>query len=248
MADRSWRWYLLGNDLERVQNFIRSKHYQYRHQLPAHTDNPAPTAQEIPKHDTPHADQGSSKRHADKAVPNKVEQGMVRWTRVVGVFTGVLAVVGFVQAWAFIQSERAFVSVASMSYHAPVAPEKIAVFDLQIRNSGRSTANIKHNIYTVSYSIGGTPNYPGETEVSLSPVVPGGFIQFQIKTPTLADDAFNALGGQSQFFIYGRIDYEDDFSIFGLKKSGWCFVFDPKGNPAVSQFNSCNNSKYTYSR
>jgi hypothetical protein len=42
--------------------------------------------------------------------------GAIRfWTAVVGLFTGILAIVGGLQFWAFVQSERAFLSIVSMS-------------------------------------------------------------------------------------------------------------------------------------
>ena len=163
----------------------------------------------------------------------------------VAAFTGLLTFVTGVQVWAFIQSERAFISPASMTFRPPVAPEKIAVFDMKIGNSGNSTANIKHHVYNVAEALPETPAYPDWGDITLSPVVGGGSIQFQIKVGPIPDGAFKFLSGNAPFFIYGRIDYEDEFSVIAYKHSGWCFSFDPKGNPNVSRYaalSACNRS------
>jgi hypothetical protein len=54
-------------------------------------------------------------------------------------FTVVIAVATCVQAWAFMQSERAFVFPASVDFTDPlIFPMPGLVFQLDIKNSGRS--------------------------------------------------------------------------------------------------------------
>ena len=51
------------------------------------------------------------------------DRSMVRWTRAVGIFTFALAVVAALQFWAFVQSERAFLSVVDVSIDGGLLPK-----------------------------------------------------------------------------------------------------------------------------
>ena len=66
---------------------------------------------------------------------------MLNWTRVVGVFTAVLAIVGGIQAWAFIQSERSFLyfQVDGISPF-PIPADKPLSVGIGVINTGRAQA------------------------------------------------------------------------------------------------------------
>jgi hypothetical protein len=68
---------------------------------------------------------------------------MLRWTRVVDFFTAMLVVVGGIQAWAFIQSERATLAIIKFRVDAyPPTPEDPFTVILTIKNGGKSAATI----------------------------------------------------------------------------------------------------------
>ena len=73
-----------------------------------------------------------------------LDRSMVRWTRVVGAFTAFLAIVAGLQFWAFIQSERAFLSVAGLTINGgfPQAGDPSVRVFVQVKNSGRNIASL----------------------------------------------------------------------------------------------------------
>lgn len=135
---------------------------------------------------------GSTFRHPDR---------VARFTFLVSVFTGCLFFAALVQGWAFIQSERAFVSPSAMNFTPPTQSDQSALFNVKIVNSGRSTANIKHHLYAIAAALPPDPVYPVMKDSVLSPVVPGGFITFQIKFAPLEPDE---IALRSQRFLYLR--------------------------------------------
>jgi hypothetical protein len=58
---------------------------------------------------------------------SRAERGMLYWSRVVGVFTAVLAVIGLFQAYAFIESERAFLVINDVGFATGGCSKRIAV-------------------------------------------------------------------------------------------------------------------------
>jgi hypothetical protein len=171
---------------------------------------------------------------------------MVRFTWWVATFTFCLAFTAAIQTWAFIQSERAFVSPIAMRFIPAFPQSKIASFTIEIKNSGRSTASVRHSAYTITPKLPENADIPELVELAFPPVVAGGVISSEIKVGPLADDVIKEFSGTEVFYIYGIIDYVDDFSVFGNKRDGWCYIYKVGSNASLSQFDTCNNPKYTY--
>jgi hypothetical protein len=107
------------------------------------TKAPAPDSKPVPKNDTPNLNQTPAKTETKETAGNEnFDVAMLRWTRVVGLFTAVLAIVGAVQAWSFIQSERAYLTVTNPSFIDGFVPNKQMVLMFLIKNTGRSPAEM----------------------------------------------------------------------------------------------------------
>ena len=86
---------------------------------------------------------------------------MLRWTGVVGIFTGVLAIVGVVQSWAFIQSERAalYVNIETIIPNPVVADKPITVA-ITVFNKGHAQAFITDGRAKVGFFYFDIPDKP----------------------------------------------------------------------------------------
>jgi hypothetical protein len=54
--------------------------------------------------------------------------------------------------------------------------------------------------------------------------------------------------GEVNLFIFGYIKYRDDFSIWGDKETGFCFLYIPKPITPNWHYETCNNGAYTFVR
>ena len=81
-------------------------------------DEPAPAPEPVPENHAPNPNQRADEGERDEAPAddgstnfpppaNPFDTSMLRWTRIVGFFTAVLALVGISQKWAFIQKGKA---------------------------------------------------------------------------------------------------------------------------------------------
>jgi hypothetical protein len=182
---------------------------------------------------------------------------MTRFTFWVSAFTGCLAFIAFIQAWAFVQSERAYISPVAIRFeNGGIVAGKPLTLHMELKNSGHSTATI--SIANVTYHFGPLPTFPvynlrGTT--SLPPITPGAIINsfhnffFPRKKPfILPPAAFAAINdGKIPFYAFGFIAFTDDFSVFGRRRVGFCFVYNPKGSMTAGWFNNCAEKNYTYS-
>lgn len=224
---------------------------------PAH--KPAPSPQTIPKNNTPNAHPNAQSSDAKKNPPDdKLDLGMLRWTRVVGIFTTVLAIIGFIQAWSFIQNEHAFLSITAVDLEGgQIIAEKPVAVGISIKNSGRSPAAVTNfNVMLhVAANLPAAPLYgPMADEVAVPPIVGGGIIRRTVKFPK-PDKTSTSLGedqvlkinsGELFLYIYGFVQYEDDFSWFRDRRLGYCVTYNPKGAPNLSLFDTCKEKAYTY--
>jgi len=182
---------------------------------------------------------------------------MLKWTRVVGVFTAVLAIVAGFQAWAFVQSERAFLSVQNFRFDGALTPDKQLVLAYAIVNSGRSTA-IPHDVnVTLTTGLLDRPEYGDNVRFAIGPIaqsteVPGFyFSQDGRGNPRIitADEVAKFMEGRTKFYVYGYVEYEDDFSLIGYRKTGFCYLFVPeRSGGGKSAFRPCTEKQYTFVR
>lgn len=177
---------------------------------------------------------------------NPTERSVARSTRVIAVFTCVLAVVAFIQAWAFMQSERSFISVEEIGWSgAGLVPNQDMFIVLKMKNSGESAASIDSFAMVEAEKPGVMPLFPGP----LGAAVPAGGTlrnRFGIDNKPIrytAKEVELIKNGARRLYVYGFIHYSDVFWFpFGPAVTGFCYVYEP--NPGV--FSVCIEPGFTY--
>jgi cold shock CspA family protein len=148
----------------------------------------------------------------------------------VAIFTGFLVVLGGLQLFSFIQSERAFLSISALETagNAELKAGDLVNFTAQIKNSGRSTAFISSLIVNVAIYDMPLPEVPpykaGATNVR-GPIVAGGIkvanlpgISAEEKPIALSQvHADGIRDGKFNIYMFGKMDYSDEFPWFGNK-------------------------------
>ena len=161
--------------------------------------------------------------------------------------------VGALQTWAFVVSERAFLTVGNFTVSS-IAPDVPLAAVFSLKNTGKSVGSIIDLNIAFSKSLAPKPDY--STALSglyIGPILPGAENP-QIYRPnnnaplwkltqTEIDDIKSA---KQQLFIYGFMRYADDFWLFGTKVTGFCYLLNPS-TPGIA-FEACNNPAYTYAR
>ena len=160
-------------------------------------------------------------------------------------FTGVLCIVGALQLLAFIQSERAFVSISGANI-LNVGNESPLFIALDLKNSGRSVAIGDLQFYSRAKSLPPIPEYRDPLIINYTPVVAGGSSTASISAPVMdAASIADIRSGKLPFFIYGIIKFSDDYSFFGPRQVGFCLRYYAIG---ASLFSTCSESAYTYAK
>ena len=216
----------------------------------------APATQPVPEGHGPDASPRPEESKCEKRPSDQFDLAMLRWTRVVAVFTVVLACVGAVQTWAFIQSERASLYVNILSIEPfPIQPARPFSIRLSVTNTGRSQASIVETKTKVWVSLN-LPEKPDLTDVKFRAVgglVPAGGTRFFINgplTPALTGFQIEDIGrGLLKLYIFGYVKFKDDFSVFGTQSLGFCGIYDPfaKSTDGGIPINQCDNANYAYS-
>lgn len=174
------------------------------------------------------------------------------------VFTAVLAVSAFLQVVYFVTSERAFLAVMRVDLkNNLIAADSTLLFTIRIINSGKSTAFITAANTTVTFTdtkLPDIPEYKPGPAVAKGPIVPGA-----IKTGTFvpqlngvpyvvpSDLAIKINASDRKMYIFGYLSYSEEYSLIAHKKTGFCYVFDPKGDVSAGMFNDCDTDNYVYS-
>jgi hypothetical protein len=177
---------------------------------------------------------------------------MAKFTFGLFAFTAILALFAGVQAWAFIQSERAFVAPAEANFlNWPLVPrENPLIMYIEMRNSGKSTATIEELSVSITHELPETPQYYEAQKVAFAPIVPGGSswrsLRFITAWPQETIDKI--VSGSLKFYIFGVIRYWDGFSIrfLGPKATGFCFRYEPQPQTSPAVFETCRERAYTF--
>ena len=211
---------------------------------------PPPAPKVVPKNDAPDSHRTTGKRAKNNQPSGpQFDRYLVRWTRVVGLFTAVLAVVGGLQFWAFVQSERAFLSAMSLTINGgfPQAGDRSIRVFFQMKNGGRTTAFPKRAII-----IGVLPTkfeYGDEPSYVMIPVAADSVLNTSdnliLSRPLTQTDIELVKIGASRMSIFGFIIYSDTYWLFGDRTTGFCFTYSPVPTGA-SQFVTCPEQGYTY--
>jgi hypothetical protein len=176
-----------------------------------------------------------------------------KFTFWVAAFTGVLAIATSFQVWAFIQSERAVLTVDyALEGQRLTADRPIGLF-FSIQNSGKSLATITNFNVTLRIidKLPEAPKYITLLGFALGPIPPAGIGKATYRIPTTtynltAESMKEIDSGKWRFYIYGFVEYEDEFSwLFGKKIIGYCSFYTPE-DTAGGPFNTCLERKYTY--
>ena len=170
-------------------------------------------------------------------------------------FTLALVLSTAAQAYFFVQSERSFLSLSSLSVSGLITmSDQLPVVAFEIRNGGRATAFIDY--VNVTFNIGpeDLPEIPPYDYAGHSAVrgpVTSGSVYYGTFRPryALTDDLISAIKiGTIKLYIFGYIRYHDDYSVFGDKETGYCYVFNPAGDPSRFMFNDCGRERYIYAK
>jgi hypothetical protein len=189
------------------------------------------------------------KSNSNKDNPNSE---IAKWTRVVGRWTRGMVIVGVLtvgvlslQAWAFIQSERAYLIVDRFAFDGGLTPDKQIALGYMIKNTGRSAAEITDTSVSIGAVLHG---YDRLKEVNENPI-PAGGESVQLYKSLKLDGSPNILSqsdideiksGKIKFYVYGFIEYRDDFSILGKRKNFFCYIYLPdRSSQNASAFGGC---------
>jgi hypothetical protein len=177
---------------------------------------------------------------------------MVRWTSAVGLFTGVLALLAALQLWAFVQSERAFLSVAGISIDGgllPKAGDPSYRVTMQVRNAGRNTAFVDRLLLDEAYGptqpMPQQPEYKDEPRLGVPPPIPADTTvpaNDHMQRSYTQDEIDRIKAGTSRLSLFGYIKYTDELWLFGNKTTGFCFVY----SSIDAQWTTCPERDYTY--
>ena len=158
-----------------------------------------------------------------------------------------LCIIGIIQAWAFIQSERAFIALDSMSIVDGIQTGKPLITSLTFRNSGKSPALDVVVHYNSNITLPNVPQY-GPNRTEFTPIVSEGkaTMHFGAPAPMQQTDVDALKTGKLEFYVWGYISFEDHFSVFG-QEVGFCAIFDWR-SPAGNTFLTCPRKGYLYAR
>ena len=166
-------------------------------------------------------------------------------------FTAVLCVVGALQLWAFVQSERAFV-VPTETHFAkwPLVPgHKPLELIVEFKNIGRSTATFAELTVAISDGLPEKPKFSEGYKVTIAPLAAGGgqtvhsYFGDGIGPQFISDLEI----GKKKIYFWGRALYWDEFSLglFGPKETIFCYAFYPERD-SPRMFDTCHEPQYTY--
>ena len=185
---------------------------------------------------------------------------LIRWCLFrlsIPIFTAVVAIATVVQVGAFIESERAIITVSEVHFaKALVAGLNPLPIFFEMKNSGKSTAMVDVLKATITHGpLLPTPVYGGTPRFTIAPIVPNDTSQRILNFTTGWNQATTeeVKAGTRPLFIYGVIEYHDDYSrhwwwFAANRQTGFCFVYRPTGGVREPVFETCEESAYTYTR
>lgn len=157
-----------------------------------------------------------------------------KFTLWLALFTALLTFITAVQVWAFIQSERAFLTVAAPQFTGGFAANKELTLIIDVKNSGRSTGfidkfNTTLKFYPRDKPLPDVPEYEKEQAEIPGPVLPGSDSPLiylpagdnQHPRMTLSEAEVDIIKkGMDKMYVFGFAYYRDDFSlpIFGERE------------------------------
>jgi hypothetical protein len=179
----------------------------------------------------------------------------LRWLRAlkpIDIFTAVLCIVAGFQAWAFVQSERAFVFPSHVEFVEPLATADVQpiLLAVDMRNSGRSVAQVSNMVVAVTHELSQTPNYGkgiSQQEVAFPPIPGNEQIRQELNFSTWGIQTMGEVrDGLRPFYFFGKVSYSDDYWLFGGRGSRFCFIYNAnKKDPSKAAFRNCPQPQFT---
>jgi hypothetical protein len=197
---------------------------------------------------------------------DRSERGMLHSTRVTAAFTGILTLLAGIQAYSFIESERASLYLKDISFidkDAPSAKSGGIDFIITIRNTGKHIAEISKMNVVPFYGIKKKtlpeiPEYENPLALTAPPIPPdaedriSATIREPGMPPPIGRDQLIAgvRDGSIPLWVYGFVEYEIGFPWWHSGKIGFCMKFLPvdQRRGQVGDFLICDDPKYTYVR
>jgi len=171
------------------------------------------------------------------------ETAMLRWTRVVGFFTFVLAMVGGLQALSFVESERAYLILFDMNFPGGEPSNATGGLDivLTIKNIGKHTATVSKIIvnpamFIVNKELADEPTYNPtlSTVHTIPPIAPDSPLVFfaaarlpPSPAPMTDEQRLQViLSGDIPLRIWGLIEYDTGYFNWARPgRLGFCMEY-----------------------
>jgi hypothetical protein len=178
-----------------------------------------------------------------------------RFTLWVALATVLLVILGAFQFRAFIESERAFLSIQDLvlATGEPVADQKL-VFLLMVHNSGKHVARVKE--INISMLVGkfvkelpDVRQYHPIGHASALPVIAPEETRpavIRIFNTIPREDADNIASGAYPIFVYGYVTYDTGFNLLFPATTGFCYSYSAPPMRILGMFDACNQQAYTY--
>jgi hypothetical protein len=197
----------------------------------------------------------------------RAERGMLCWTKIVGVFTAVIAIIGGFQWYAFVESERAFLVVTGIHYVGGEPTSGPGGYNMLIiiKNVGKHVATDAHMIVTpgffiVNKELAEEPTYDSAHSIVkvIPPITP--FSDLILTATANVPDApdpmtaeqrlSGVLHGDIPVRIWGLVEYNKGYPSWHSGQTGFCFEYIPADKRFSQQqrFQVCQKQKYTYTR
>jgi hypothetical protein len=181
-------------------------------------------------------------------------------------FTAVLCVIGSIQAWAFIVSERASVGISDVTLYprgpieaSPADNPRIVEFVVTVKNAGHSLAKTVNGFVDISdpkVPLPSKPIYRGDPRPLYDMLVPEGVHHLTLRPKGSLglelrfseENVRDINAGKLNVWVYGYITYQDAFSwVLGSRTLGYCYHYDPRGDPELGLWGPCDFEAYVYS-
>lgn len=170
---------------------------------------------------------------------------------VTAAFTIALVIVGGLQTYAFVASERAFVAPTATNFtNGFVVGENPLQMWIAMRNGGKSVATIEELVVAITHELPPKPEYHTAQKIAFPPILAQDTMRRSVGFVTGWPQPIidKIASGELKFYIFGVIRYRDDFSWLVPRETGFCFRYIPGSVSGPHVFDTCREPQYTYTR
>jgi hypothetical protein len=162
----------------------------------------------------------------------------IRWLFLTAAFTLALALASLLQAWAFIQSERAALTVTRVSFNKiDLTTDQPISIGFDVHNGGKSRATIEDMKLKLATKLERAPTFIANNSLGVIPISPAATM-IEIWYPTdnsnksisFTQDQVQAIqNATTHLYVQGSIVYSDDF--WPSRNEPFCFKYLPGNGP-----------------